>query len=570
MSNVGIRPSPLVGRVATGCARCLGLAGLFVWSLAPAAPAGTDLVPVARSAQQRVQAVAFFSGGGAVPVPCLTPLVESARGDGARASALTRKFLSALVAEAALTGERRIASPAGHAVRFTIDRTSPDRIEPVDGDGNGRPDVVDAALAGVTRVEALLNRQLELPHPGPIEIVMSRLGSGVEGTVGGTTRDGHVVIGIDSASRGGSATVRRAVTHQYAHLVGSAAGLSPAWSEALATWTNLNLDPSPDDRALAAIDRRLQALGSGLPTEEFSHAAGNAAWFAFLDQAYGSTAVKLTVEELGRGGSTRGALDRALRRSAGESVDGAFRDFQLWSLLTGLRDDGRHFRFASRLHAPTFTADADALPYVSVQEDPAVAPLGAAAILLRPGPSSGGMLVRFEGDLAARWAVDLLLVKTDGGLHRVPVALDADDAGEITVPLHATREAILLVRNLDEDGRAARRYTWTAHHVPGFPAEIESLRAESTGPGTASISWDAIREIGAIGFNVMRSASDDRPGTRINPVWIPAVGDAGSPASYSFLDTTVQRGTTYVYRVEVITAEGLTSRSAPERLVTAP
>jgi hypothetical protein len=272
--------------------------------------------------------------------------------------------------------------------------------------------------------------------------------------------------------------------------------------------------------------------------------------------------VKLAVEELGRGGATDAALERALRRAGGGSFAEAFRDFHLWSVLTGPRDDGRHFSFASRLPAPTFAGVAEMLPALSIQADPEVAPLGAAAVLLAPAERTGGLAVRFEGDRTTRWAVDLLLVRLDGSMHRVPLALDEDDAGDLTVPLQDLREALLLVRNLDGDGKTPRRYTWSAYVEPGYPTEIAGLSVETAGArGGMIVSWETLGERGVLGFNVLRSRPGDAAEARVNPVWIPAIGDTGAPAAYSFFDAGARPGVAYQYRIEAVTPEGLVSRS---------
>jgi hypothetical protein len=348
------------------------------------------------------------------------------------------------------------------------------------------------------------------------------------------------------------------------------AGLDPSWGEAFAAWTALTLDGASDDRLLGAIARRLRTSGTGLVVEDLDLASGNAAWFAFLQEAYGPTAVKLAVEELGRGGSDQAALDRASRRVTGDPLDQALREYQAWSLLVGPRDDGRHFSFASKLPAPEFTSTVDSLPALSVQSDPEVGGLGSAMSLIRTGERAGGITVRFEGDLTTRWAADALLVRTDGGMHRVPIALDADDAGEITVPLQDVREVLLLVRNLDPEGRPARRYSWGAQFEPGYPVELGGLKAEPAREGGVLVSWETGRERDLLGFNVLRSRGENGGSSRVNPVWIPAVGDASSPAAYSFFDASAEAGVAYRYRIEAVTPEGLTSRSDAVALSPAP
>ena len=537
----------------------LFVAAVSALSAAPAAQPA-DLAPVPRAAL-RIQAVATLSGGGAVPMPCLSPIVQSARQDSSRALGPVKRALAALGADPSLSGERRVVDADGNVVRFASDRAAFDRLDPTDDDGNNRPDVVDAALGALARSSRLLVTQLELPSPGPVEVIIARLGSGVEGFVT-STRDGRAQIWIDAAPHGGPSGLRRAVAHQYGHAVAAAVGLDPSWGEALATWATMTIDGTPDDRTTSSLAHRLQALDQGLKTDDLDLSAGNAAWLAFLGESFGSTAVKLAVEELGLGGPADAALDRAIRRSGGESLDAALRDFQLWALLVGPRDDHRHFTFASRMGAPTFASVAEALPALSIQSDPDVAPLGMAAVLLRPGERTGGLALRFEGDVAARWSADVLLVRTDGSMQRVPVALDAEGAGALTLPVADLREAILLIRNLDPEGRAARRYSWSALYEPGYPAEISAVRVELAGErGGTLVSWDTARETGTIGFNVLRAPADGGPSTRINPVWIPAIGDAATPAGYSFLDAHPEPGVAYRYRIEAITADGLSSRT---------
>jgi len=260
-----------------------------------------------------------------------------------------------------------------------------------------------------------------------------------------------------------------------------------------------------------------------------------------------------------------------MRRATGDTIEAALRDYQVWSLLVGPRDDGRHFSFAARLPGPVFAASAEALPALSIQSDPEVGPMGQAAVLLRSTEPTGGLTVRFEGDLAARWAADLLLVRNDGALHRVPLALDAEDAGALSVPLQDVREVLLLVRNLDAEGRPARRYSWAAHFEPGFPAEFGALHAESAGPdGGALVSWETSTEQGLLGFNVLRARSGGGEASRVNPVWIPSMGASSGPASYSFFDATAVPGVAYRYLVEAVTLLGLKSQSEAVALVPVP
>jgi len=531
------------------------------WAPVSAAPPAGDLLPQRPSA--RLQAVTALSGGGALAAPCLTPMAQSIRSDRARATLGARRSIGVLLADAPLSGERRVVDVDGTVLRFTVDRGSFDRVESADENGNGRPDLVDAALSGIAKAHRLLVGQLELPAPGALEIVIARLGSGVDGvSLPSASRGERTLIWLDPAMRGGAAAFRRAAEHQYAHAIASVSGLDASWGEALASWVTLALEGSFDEKTSGSVGRRLGSLAGGLIVDDLDASIGNAAWFAFLDEAYGPTSVKLAIEELSGGDSQQAALDRALQRSAAASMDGALREFQLWSLLVGPRDDRRHFSFASKMPAPSFAATAEALPALSIQGDPEIAPMGCAAVRIDPAESSGGLSVRFEGDLTSRWGADLLLVRGDGTLHRVPVELGADQSGELTVPLQGVREGLLLVRNLDAEGRPARRYSWSARFEPGYPTEVGSLRAESAGDGGGAIvSWETEGERGVFGFNVLRAVAEGADESRVNPVWIPAVGDATAPAAYSFFDAGAAPGIRYRYRVEAVTPEGLASRS---------
>jgi hypothetical protein len=532
-----------------------------------AAPGASDLV--APRSVPRLQAVAALSES-AHSVPCLTPIIQSVGADRQHALSSARRALATLVSDNALPPER--AGGAGDAitVRFTSDPGASDRLLPTDANGNGRPDAVDDAMAGIAAAQKLLVDQLELPNPGPIEIVLSRLGSSVEGLSVPSTRGVKTRVWLDPSVLAGAFELRRAAEHQYAHAVAAAAGLNASWGEAFATWTAITLEHSPDDRTVALIADRFAAAGAGLVTQDPALSAGNAAWLAFLHESYGTTAVKLAVEELGRGGSDQAALDRALRRATGEGIDTALREFQLWALLVGTRDDGRHFSFADRLPAPSFASTADALPALSIQADPEIGPMGQAAILLHPDERAGGVTVRFEGDIASRWGADVLIQRTSGELRRVAIKLAADDAGELTLPLQDVADVVLLVRDLDPEGRPARRYSWAAQFEPGFPAEFGSVRAEPTEAGGVLVSWETSSERSLLGFNVVRARGDRGRAARINPVWIPSVGDAAGSAAYSFYDATAEPGISYRYRIEAVTLEGLQSRSEPVAYSPAP
>jgi hypothetical protein len=353
--------------------------------------------------------------------------------------------------------------------------------------------------------------------------------------------------------------------HQYAHAVVMelGPGLPPEWAEAFAVWSVLKLTGASYTGLIDHLDSRLERSAEGLLSGDLELAAGNALWFAFLDEAYGPLAVRLTLQELSLGAPSSAALHRAMNRSAGVSLSDAFREFHTWCLLTGERSHGMHFPFAAGLQSPRFATAADYLPVLSVQANPSIAPMGSAQILLRPGRSGDGLTVRFEGEFPVRWEADLLLFRTDRTLYRLPIVLDAEGRGELTVPNQSLEEAVLMIRNLDAEDGVPGRYTWTAHREQGFPYELESLNASGAVDGQSGVlvTWETETEQHLIGFNILRSGIPGAAGEKINPIWMPAIGDRSTAASYQFLDSTARPGMTYHYRIEGITMEGLGSRS---------
>ena len=513
----------------------------------------------------RAQSLAALSGGGPLPLDCLTPLIQSLRQDPSSGTAAARRALSLLQLDAPLTGERRIADRDGDVVRFSMERSSFDRVDATDGDADGQPDIVDSVFEGLAAARHLFVDQMGLPAPGPADVLLAKLGGGLDGYLIPGGRGGRPLLVIEAAPRGGAAAARNATIHQFAHAAALATGpaMPAGFGEAIATWAVVEASGGPDGRQTGLIARRLARLDAGLATDDLALAAGNAAWLAFLREAYGLTAVSLAVEEVSTGAPVAAAFDRALRRAVGETFAAAFREFQLWSVLTGDRSDGRHFSFADRLPSPTFAAEAEGLPALSVQADPPVSSAGAAMILITPRESGGGLTVRFEGDLVARWEADVLLVDGERRIRRLALDLSAEARGGVTVPLTGVAEAILLVRNLDGEGRASHRYTWSAHREPGFPCEIAAMdvRPADSPEGALLVTWETASERAVAGFNVLRRREGAADEIRINPIWVPPLGDTTTPASYQFLDTTADPRFRYLYRIEAVTPEGLSGLS---------
>jgi len=308
----------------------------------------------------------------------------------------------------------------------------------------------------------------------------------------------------------------------------------------------------------------VQHLSAGLLADELDLAAGNAIWFAFLDEAYGRAAVQFTVRELAGGLPVAAALNRGVQQATGDSLSDAFREFHLWSLLVGPRSDRRHFSFAAGISPPPFASTADGLPALSIQSDPAVAPLGATQVQLNPEDGSEGLRVRFEGEFSGGWEADLVLLREDGTKHRLPLTI-SDGKGETTVPLQGVASAWLLIRNLEALEGSPRRYVYAAHREKGYPYELASLEASASDkPGSGiHISWETAAERGLVGFNILRKREEGGLNMVVNPVWIPALGGLDMPTVYHFVDRSAEPDVTYIYRIQAITPDGLTTLSEP-------
>jgi hypothetical protein len=511
----------------------------------------------------RIQAVGVLGGGIHAPEHCLTLRVLAVDAGETGVGAPARRALAALRDGGALQGERRLVDRNADTIRFTLDPSSLDRLQP-STTPEGLPVAVAAARDALAEARRLLVDGLDLPAPRPVDLVLAHLGPGV-GSVfvpsGAEERAG--TMWVDASAWASPARIRAEVIHQYAHAVAHGLGLAPAWAEALAGWAALRSGDADAPSVEEAVSARLTRLAEGLPSEDARLALGNAAWLAWLDDARGANALRIALAELAGDPRFAAAMERALRRVDGSGFSEALRDFHLWSVLVGSRDDGRHFPFASRLDDPAFAEQMEGLPFLSIQAAPAVAPGGAAHSVLRPSASTGGVTVRFEGDFGGMWECDLLLRSSAGALHRLAVPLDEQGRGQVTVPAQAAREIVLLVRNAQIDAGPSRRYTWTAYGAAHYPVEFASVRAVPAPllPGAVSVRWETASESGLVGFHVLRAAADGGEFRRVHPVWVPAVGTAADGALYEFLDPEATPGVRYVYRVDAITEDGLAASS---------
>jgi hypothetical protein len=530
----------------------------------------SEAFPASRPAN-RLQALAALGGGVHAPDQCLTLRIQAAVSATGGVAAASRRALAILRQDAPLPGEQRRADGSGDVIRYTLDRASVDRLEPSTS-SEAAPPAVLVAIEALDEARSLLVGSLDLPDPGPLDVLLVHLGPGSHGAFlppGGDDRRG--TIWIDGAGSAGRDEIRADVAHQFAHAVAARIGLDAAWGEALAGWTALRLGGAGASRTEAAISARFGRLGDGIPTEDARLALGNASWLAWLHESKGATAMRVALVELAASPDFPAATERALRRVDGSGWKDALRDFHLWSVLVGSWDDGRHFPFASRLDDPRFAAESEGLPALSIQASAPIAGGGVAHARVRPDRADGGVTVRFEGEFGGLWECDLLLRGAGGELRRLAVPLDADGRGQVTVPAGTARDLVLLVRNVDDPAGPARRYTWTAFRDAEYPVRFLSVEAAAVDEphGAISVRWETVSERGLVGFHVLRSAADGEFRI-VHPIWVPAVGTATEGALYEFVDTDASPGLAYRYRVDAITEDGLTSRSVTVSASPAP
>lgn len=422
------------------------------------------------------------------------------------------------------------------------------------------PEFATAVRSAIGEAEQLLSRAgVELP--ARIAVETRRLPGAADALAFEVAPDGGAIVVSDAL---GVEDAGRAVVHQAIHLAFGRVepGFDRDWTEGFARWAS-----GADALALAEWSRARDALRKGWFEGDRAARVGLASlWFAFVDAAFDRDVLPFLFDGLSSGAAPDAdALDRAIDRGTGGSLEEAFREFQLWLFLTGPRDDGFHLPFASGMSAPATAARSEWLPVISVQGDPAIARWGADAVAVTPDADDrGGLVLRFEGEATGSWKVDALLALEDGALHRVPIALDDRGQGESVVPVHGVREAVLLIRRLGEGDPAELRYTWSAHLQPGFPFEMADVDLRMS-PGGVEIAWETDTEQQLLGFDILRTPADGGVTTKVNPVWVPAIGDPSTGAGYRFLDPTATPGATYLYRVVGLTVDGLTASTEPVR-----
>lgn len=450
-----------------------------------------------------------------------------------------------------------LSGPGTTRVRYRAARDHPTPSSPV---ASGRL-VAQSVVSGLAQVYPWLHDSLGLAEPEAFEVLLTDLTghSGPRYLPGGLSDGGSILLVHDSPS-GGLDSMQAAVGIDYARAMLSERlpGLPEHWVAGAALYARVATGGA-DGATLPVLSSRVSDLDRGLlraPSVEFG---GHALWLAFLEENFGIAALKSTLQAVSSSSRAELALDKALRQSAGTTLAEAFREFQLWTTLSGSRDDSLHFSFGSRLTEADFATDESGLPALSVQSNPSVAPWGAVQLRLEPDESQGGVRLLFEGGgFETVWELDLLWNHADGTRHRIAVELE-DGRGEIALPLQGAESIWLMIRNLGGNDVGEARYTFAAHHEPDFPVEFSTLEVlrNQAEPSGVVVSWDTRSEEDLVGFSVLRRRGNQGAFRPVDGVWIPALGQVDRPSSYRLMDREIEPGVEYEYRVQAITRWGL-------------
>src|SRR5262245_2494502 len=203
--------------------------------------AALEPFPVVRPST-RAQAVSTMTGGGRLPVSCLSPMFQSLLEEPGAANPAAGRAMGLLQLATRVPSERRVVEPDGTTIRYTIQRGSFDRLDASDENGDGRPDFVEAVLDGLGEARRVLG-DLGLPAPDPVEVLLVKLGSHIDGyTIPAGGVDGRPLLVLDVTSIDAPGA-RKVAAHQYAHAFSTfmGGGIGPEWGEALATWTVLRM-----------------------------------------------------------------------------------------------------------------------------------------------------------------------------------------------------------------------------------------------------------------------------------------------------------------------------------------
>jgi hypothetical protein len=95
-----------------------------------------------------------------------------------------------------------------------------------------------------------------------------------------------------------------------------------------------------------------------------------------------------------------------------------------------------------------------------------------------------------------------------------------------------------------------------------IPVELSSFTATSDG-GRVALQWVTQTETDNLGFHVYRSLTEDGEYAKITAALVKGAGDSRRARIYEFIDSAIEPGRTYYYKLEQIDFTGVAAMSDP-------
>jgi hypothetical protein len=528
----------------------------------------------AGAAERRLVAAEIAEGPGAIlaqaagaesgfPIPCATPLAQFLAQSDAPLPGVLEQARSLLSLRPVLPNEQ-IAPTSDGLFRIHFDRAAiAAGVRGADRDGNGLPDRVDRLKEALAAAQSSLLADRGYPSPAvggrSVDLYLVRLGHDLEGlTVPGP--DGPFILLDDALPVD---RIVPAAMHQVAHasLLTLAPQAAAWWSEATASY--LTLAATGDLAGVeASLRARLNAPGRGLDDDMLLLMQGGLLWPLYLTERTGDPGVLRQIwgDIAVRRVDPLSATAAVLARSKGMSLEDALREYAGWNLFTGSRDDGSHYTGGASLPEAALPLLGSGLPVALDPVEP-VEPLGSVAFVLPADHSRGSLQLEIAAE-GGRPAADLLVLYPGSGGRRVlvPVPVQDDGVGRVSVPWTEAVDAWILLRNDAAPGAGAARFRVSGRLDPYAPFDLAAFSADAVGDSIA-VGWTTASEAGLLGWNLYRGERPNGPFSRLNAVALPAYGDGAAETGYLFVDDTARAGRRYYYLLEGLTTLGLAERS---------
>lgn len=525
------------------------------------------------------EALNILFNGEEPPIDCASPVIQGLIHHYQSQGISLSPALKFLIDRPSLKEELIYNTPQGHfRIHYSKDRSTVDAIIIADKDQNGIPDYIETVGVGLEEARTLFIDQLGFNDPSrlsqsgqPCDIYIKNLGGMLSGfTVPLQKRDSRLqgksfsFIVLDNLLVGDKTILKSIAAHQFAHAITYSYSYRSEswWSEATAIWLEDRLY-STLIRYYEALSYRLEKKNKALATDQLILMQGNALWPFFLSEK-DVNLIRLGWEEIkdNPDWSVIQVFSQLLEKNNRGTLEDNFSDFCLWTYFTGSKDDGNHFLFASYLPDPFFDSSYSTYPIAGIQIENPIEPFGASFIQFESEKSGGALIINFEGDQHCQWSVDVLLVSDkDPRYYRARMSIDDSGHSSIGIPWEPLTDIIVVVKNLSMHQGIRGRFNYVATHDPSYPFELNFIEAVDE-QGIIAVLWETDSETDLFGWNVYRSCEPVCDFSKINGVFIPALGESSAPVLYKFLDNSAQPSKKYFYYVEGITKDGLPSHSS--------